>query len=128
MTIGLDLPKQILGAQTEAKKPENLKKEDVGGSDKMYQDLKQLYWWPNMKADIATYDSKCLTCLRVKAEHQKPPGLLEKRKTEFLKDKPKDEAASADKDTTSADATDKVPAVDVVKDKAPDFVKEKLFL
>nr|GEY56281.1 putative reverse transcriptase domain-containing protein [Tanacetum cinerariifolium] len=103
MTIGLDLPKQILGAQTEAKKPENLKKEDVGGmmienskdlkkfkkekalimyesvhpgSDKMYQDLKQLYWWPNMKADTATYVSKCLTCLRVKAEHQKPSGLL----------------------------------------------------
>nr|GEX41547.1 putative reverse transcriptase domain-containing protein [Tanacetum cinerariifolium] len=133
MTIGLDLPKQILGAQTEARKPENLKKEDVGvmlienskdpekfrkekleprtdgtlcfnnrswlpcygdlrnlimheshklkysvhlGSDKMYQDLKQLYWWPNMKADIATYVSNCLTCLRVKAKHQKPSGLL----------------------------------------------------
>nr|GFA36497.1 putative reverse transcriptase domain-containing protein [Tanacetum cinerariifolium] len=43
----------------------------------MYQDLKQLYWWPNMKADIATYVSKYLTCLRVKAEHQKPSGLLE---------------------------------------------------
>nr|GEZ98146.1 putative reverse transcriptase domain-containing protein [Tanacetum cinerariifolium] len=133
MTIGLDLPKQILGAQTKAKNPKNLKKEDVGGmlienskdpekfrkeklephtdrtlclnnrswlpcygdlralimheshkskyyvhlgSDKMYQDPKQLYWWPNMKADIATYVSKCLTCLRVKAEHQKPSGLL----------------------------------------------------
>ncbi|GKF93955.1 putative reverse transcriptase domain-containing protein [Tanacetum coccineum] len=46
------------------------------GSDKMYQDMKQLYWWPNMKADIATYVSKCLTCLRVKAKHQKPSGLL----------------------------------------------------
>nr|GEV97050.1 hypothetical protein [Tanacetum cinerariifolium] len=46
------------------------------GSDKMYQDMKLLYWWPNMKADIATYVSKCLTCLRVKAEHQKPYGLL----------------------------------------------------
>ncbi|GJT21690.1 putative reverse transcriptase domain-containing protein [Tanacetum coccineum] len=133
MTIGLDLPKQILEAQIEARKPENLKSEDVGGmlienskdpekprkeklepradgtlclnnrswlpcygdlralimheshkskysvhpgSDKMYQDMKQLYWWPNMKADIATYVSKCLTCLRVKAEHQKPSGLL----------------------------------------------------
>nr|GEU95230.1 putative reverse transcriptase domain-containing protein [Tanacetum cinerariifolium] len=133
MTIGLDLPKKILGAQTEAKKPENLKKEDVGGmlienskdpkkfrkeklephtngtlclnnrswlpcygdlralikheshkskyyvhlgSDKMYQDLKQLYWWPNMKADISTYVIKYLTCLRVKAKHQKPSGLL----------------------------------------------------
>nr|GEV69773.1 putative reverse transcriptase domain-containing protein [Tanacetum cinerariifolium] len=133
MTIGLDLPKQILGAHTEAKKPENLKKEDVGGmlienskdleksrkekweprtdetlclnnrswlpcygdlralimheshkskyfvhpgSDKMYQDMKQLYWWPNMKVDISTYVSKCLACLRVKVEHQKPFGLL----------------------------------------------------
>ncbi|GJS39162.1 putative reverse transcriptase domain-containing protein [Tanacetum coccineum] len=46
------------------------------GSDKMYQDLKQLYWWPNMKADIATYVSKCLTCSKVKAEHQKPFSLL----------------------------------------------------
>nr|GEX75221.1 hypothetical protein [Tanacetum cinerariifolium] len=46
------------------------------GSDKMYQDLKPLYWWPNMKADIATYVSKCLTCANVKAEHQKPSGLL----------------------------------------------------
>ncbi|GKE64608.1 putative reverse transcriptase domain-containing protein, partial [Tanacetum coccineum] len=42
------------------------------GSDKMYQDLKLLYWWPNMKADITTYVSKCLTCAKVKAEHQKP--------------------------------------------------------
>ncbi|GKE55166.1 putative reverse transcriptase domain-containing protein [Tanacetum coccineum] len=47
------------------------------GSDKMYQDLKLLYWWPNMKEDIATYVSKCLTCARVKAEHQKPSGLLQ---------------------------------------------------
>ncbi|GKC47347.1 putative reverse transcriptase domain-containing protein, partial [Tanacetum coccineum] len=127
MTIGLNLPKQILEAQTEALKPENLIAEDVGGmlrqdltkeklephadgtlclnnrswlqrygnlrtlimheshkskysihpgSNKMYRDLKQLYWWPNMKADIATYVSKCLTCSKVKAEHQKPSGLL----------------------------------------------------
>ncbi|GKB45148.1 putative reverse transcriptase domain-containing protein [Tanacetum coccineum] len=74
MTISLDLPKQILNAQTEARKPENIKSEDVGGmswlpcygdlrtvimhkshkskysihpgSDKMYQDMKKLYWWP----------------------------------------------------------------------------------
>ncbi|GJR73900.1 putative reverse transcriptase domain-containing protein [Tanacetum coccineum] len=46
------------------------------GSEKMYQDMKKLYWWPNMKADIATYVSKCLTCTRVKAEHQRPSGLL----------------------------------------------------
>nr|GEW99077.1 retrotransposable element Tf2 [Tanacetum cinerariifolium] len=36
------------------------------GSDKMYQDLKQLYWWPNMMSNIATYVSKCLTCSKVK--------------------------------------------------------------
>ncbi|GKC37486.1 putative reverse transcriptase domain-containing protein, partial [Tanacetum coccineum] len=35
------------------------------------------YWWPNVKADIATYVSKCLTCAKVKAEHQKPSGLLQ---------------------------------------------------
>ncbi|GJV41053.1 putative reverse transcriptase domain-containing protein [Tanacetum coccineum] len=46
------------------------------GSEKMYQDVKKLYWWPNMKADIATYVSKCLTCAKVKAEHQRPSGLL----------------------------------------------------
>ncbi|GJS50411.1 ribonuclease H-like domain-containing protein [Tanacetum coccineum] len=46
------------------------------GSDKMYHDLNMLYWWPNMKADIATYVSKCLTCAKVKAEHQRPSGLL----------------------------------------------------
>ncbi|GJR50780.1 putative reverse transcriptase domain-containing protein [Tanacetum coccineum] len=45
-------------------------------SDKMYQDLKKLYWWPNMKAIIAEYVGKCLTCSRVKAECQKPFGLL----------------------------------------------------
>ncbi|GJY62860.1 putative reverse transcriptase domain-containing protein [Tanacetum coccineum] len=46
------------------------------GSDKMYQDLKQLYWWPNMKANIATYVSKCPTYGKVKVEHQKPSRLL----------------------------------------------------
>nr|GEV47284.1 putative reverse transcriptase domain-containing protein [Tanacetum cinerariifolium] len=46
------------------------------GFDKMYQDLKKLYWWPNMKAIIAEYVGKCLTCSRVKAECQKPFGLL----------------------------------------------------
>ncbi|GJR44721.1 putative reverse transcriptase domain-containing protein [Tanacetum coccineum] len=46
------------------------------GFDKMYQDMKKLYWWPNMKADIATYVSKCLTYAKVKAEHQRPSGLL----------------------------------------------------
>nr|GEX26481.1 reverse transcriptase domain-containing protein [Tanacetum cinerariifolium] len=46
------------------------------GSDKMYQEMKKLYWWPNKKANIATYISKCLTCAKVKAEHQRPLGLL----------------------------------------------------
>ncbi|GJR48076.1 putative reverse transcriptase domain-containing protein [Tanacetum coccineum] len=43
----------------------------------MHQDLKQLYWWPNMKADITTYVSKCLTCAKVKEEHQRLSGLLQ---------------------------------------------------
>ncbi|GJT65765.1 putative reverse transcriptase domain-containing protein [Tanacetum coccineum] len=115
MTIGLNLPKQILEAKTEALKPENLTAEDVGGmlrqdfikeklelradgtlclnnrswlpcygnirtlimhesrkskyyiqtdSNKMYQDLKQLYWWPNMKTDIATYVSNYHTSIK----------------------------------------------------------------
>nr|GFB46085.1 putative reverse transcriptase domain-containing protein [Tanacetum cinerariifolium] len=100
MTICLDLPRQILEAQTEVIKPENLKFEDVGGmlienskdpekprkekleprADRTLclnnRNTKLLYWWPNMKADIATYISKYLTCLRVKAEHQKPSGFL----------------------------------------------------
>nr|GEW35467.1 reverse transcriptase domain-containing protein [Tanacetum cinerariifolium] len=42
----------------------------------MYEDVKKLYWWPNMKADIATYVSKCLACVKVKAEHQRPSGML----------------------------------------------------
>ncbi|GKD74146.1 putative reverse transcriptase domain-containing protein [Tanacetum coccineum] len=46
------------------------------GSNKMYQDLKKLYWWHNMKAEIATYVSKCLTCAKVKIEYQKPSDLL----------------------------------------------------
>nr|GEW32065.1 putative reverse transcriptase domain-containing protein [Tanacetum cinerariifolium] len=50
------------------------------GSDKMYQDMKKLYCWPNMKADVATNVRKCLTCAKVKAEHQRPSGLLVKRK------------------------------------------------
>ncbi|GJW83063.1 putative reverse transcriptase domain-containing protein [Tanacetum coccineum] len=49
------LPKQILEAWTEARKPENLKAEDVGG---------------------VGCRAMCLTCLNVKAEHQKPSGFL----------------------------------------------------
>ncbi|GJZ95885.1 putative reverse transcriptase domain-containing protein [Tanacetum coccineum] len=102
MTIGLDLPKQILKAQIEALKPENLEKEDVGGmirkdipKEKLepradgtlclngrswlpcYGDLRSwLCMNPNNLIDIATYVSKCLTCAKVKAEHQRPSGLL----------------------------------------------------
>ncbi|GJX82836.1 putative nucleotidyltransferase, ribonuclease H [Tanacetum coccineum] len=47
------------------------------GADKMYYDLRDMYWWPRMKMDIATYVSECLTCAKVKAEHQRPSGLLQ---------------------------------------------------
>ncbi|GKC62273.1 putative reverse transcriptase domain-containing protein [Tanacetum coccineum] len=47
------------------------------GADKMYYDLRDLYWWPDMKRDIAEYVSRCLTCSKIKAEHQKPSGLLQ---------------------------------------------------
>ncbi|GJQ92413.1 putative reverse transcriptase domain-containing protein [Tanacetum coccineum] len=121
LTVHPKLPSQILEAQNEALKEENVKNENLRGmdksfeirpdgtrciknrswlplfgglrdlimheshkskysihpgSDKMYHDLKKLYWWPNMKAIIAEYVSKCLTCSRVKAECQKPSGLL----------------------------------------------------
>ncbi|GKF31411.1 putative reverse transcriptase domain-containing protein [Tanacetum coccineum] len=114
MTINLNLPSQILDAQAEAVKEENVKKENLHGidkefetrpagtrcirnrrwlphlgglkdlimheshkskysiypgSDKMYHDLKKLYWWPNMKTNIATYVSKCLTCSKMKVEY-----------------------------------------------------------
>nr|GEZ58747.1 retrotransposon protein, putative, Ty3-gypsy subclass [Tanacetum cinerariifolium] len=117
MTIGLNLPVQILNTQIEARREENYGNEDLCGMikklepradgtlclknrswilcfddlrtlimheshkskylihpglDKMYQDLKKLYWWPNMKAEIVTYVSKCMTCAKVKAEYQKP--------------------------------------------------------
>nr|GEW20877.1 hypothetical protein [Tanacetum cinerariifolium] len=47
------------------------------GDDKMYYDLRDRYWWSGMKIDIAEYVSKYLTCLKVKAEHQRPSGLLQ---------------------------------------------------
>ncbi|KAL8117783.1 hypothetical protein AgCh_015616 [Apium graveolens] len=47
------------------------------GSTKMYRDLKKNYWWPDMKREIAEWVSKYYTCQRVKAEHQRPSGLLQ---------------------------------------------------
>ncbi|GKB71831.1 putative reverse transcriptase domain-containing protein [Tanacetum coccineum] len=69
MTLHPKLPSQILEAQTEAIKEENIKAENLRGMDKAFE-------WPNMKAIIAEYVGKCLTCSRVKAECQKPSSLL----------------------------------------------------
>ncbi|GJU66499.1 putative reverse transcriptase domain-containing protein [Tanacetum coccineum] len=54
------------------------------GADKMYYDLRDRYWWPRMKKDIAKYVSKCLTCLKVKAEHQRPSSLLQQPEIPLL--------------------------------------------
>ncbi|WVZ76464.1 hypothetical protein U9M48_024440 [Paspalum notatum var. saurae] len=47
------------------------------GSTKMYYDLKERFWWPGMKRAVAEYVAVCDTCQRVKAEHQRPAGLLQ---------------------------------------------------
>ena len=43
---------------------------------KMYRDLRY-FWWNNMKKEVAEYVDKCLTCQKVKAEHQRPMGELQ---------------------------------------------------
>ena len=43
----------------------------------MYKDLRENYWWPNMKNEIAEYVSKCLTCQKIKAGHRYPGGDLQ---------------------------------------------------
>ncbi|GKA11957.1 putative reverse transcriptase domain-containing protein [Tanacetum coccineum] len=84
VTVHDNLPEQIQNAQVEACKEDNNGAEGFLGEGEPLKldpmnvlDLRKLYWWPNMKADIATYVSKCLTCAKVKAEHQKPSGLLQ---------------------------------------------------
>ena len=42
------------------------------GDTKIYQDLKNLFWWPGMKSDVARFVYACLTCQKLKVEHQKP--------------------------------------------------------
>jgi hypothetical protein len=41
-------------------------------STKMYRDLKEFYWWPNIKKKMVEYVAKCCVCQQVKVEHQKP--------------------------------------------------------
>ncbi|KAL0556122.1 hypothetical protein IC582_004632 [Cucumis melo] len=47
------------------------------GSMKMYQDLRRVYWWRNMKRKVVDFVSRCLVCQQVKAPRQKPVGLLQ---------------------------------------------------
>jgi hypothetical protein len=47
------------------------------GSEKMYQDLKKRLWWYGMKSEIAEHVAICDSCQRIKAEHQRPAGLLQ---------------------------------------------------
>ncbi|GKE84101.1 putative reverse transcriptase domain-containing protein [Tanacetum coccineum] len=85
------MKEMILAAQSEAFKQENVLVERLHGldqqmerkedrTDTMYHDLRDMYWWPGMKRDIAIYVSMCLTCAKVKAEHQRPSSLLQQPK------------------------------------------------
>jgi len=47
------------------------------GMTKMYQDLKENFWWQGMKRDVAQFVSACLTCQKAKVEHQRPSGNLQ---------------------------------------------------
>ncbi|GJX86009.1 hypothetical protein Tco_0336783 [Tanacetum coccineum] len=84
MTISLDLPKQILNAQTEARKPENIKNEDVGGmlveNAKNPEAIKTEKLEPHADGTLCLNGRSWLPCYGdlpiVKAEHQRPSGLL----------------------------------------------------
>ncbi|GJZ27343.1 hypothetical protein Tco_0571596 [Tanacetum coccineum] len=82
MIVHNDLPKQIREAQEEAMEIKNVKAENLGRLIKpifeFHPDGTRCFRnRPNMKADVATYVSKCLTCAKVKVEHQKTYGLLQ---------------------------------------------------
>ncbi|KAL5544082.1 hypothetical protein UlMin_007866 [Ulmus minor] len=47
------------------------------GATKMYKDMKQGFWWSRMKKNVANYVAKCLVCQKIKAEHQRPAGVLQ---------------------------------------------------
>lgn len=55
------------------------------GGNKLYHDLRELYWWPGLKREVTEFVGKCLTCQQVKAEHQLPSGLLQPVKIPFWK-------------------------------------------
>ncbi|GJS14328.1 putative reverse transcriptase domain-containing protein [Tanacetum coccineum] len=84
MTLQSSIKDRILAAQKKAceesaglQKAYKSKYSVHPGDDKMCYDLRDRYWWPGMKKDRAVYVSRCLTCLKVKAEHQRPFGLLQ---------------------------------------------------
>ena len=47
------------------------------GATKMYRDLREIFWWRKMKKKVAEYCYICLNCQKVKAEHQRPDGLVQ---------------------------------------------------
>ncbi|KAG8491028.1 hypothetical protein CXB51_014149 [Gossypium anomalum] len=55
------------------------------GGNKMYRDLRELYWWLGLKREVTDFVGKCLTCQQVKEEHQLPSGLLQPVKIPLLK-------------------------------------------
>ncbi|GJZ51338.1 putative reverse transcriptase domain-containing protein [Tanacetum coccineum] len=89
MTIHSSIKARILETQNEASKDVNTPAEMLRGLDKQFERKEwigdgELYFveriWPKMKKDIALYVSKCLTCSKVKAKHQKPLRLLQQPK------------------------------------------------